>query len=403
LGAAADIERRRAAAARIFEERFGRAPELIATAPGRVNLIGEHLDYNEGLVLPCAIDRGVAVACGRRDDATVLVHSTEFGDASSLSLHGAIERDHQHPWADYARGTIAVLTDGGYSGPGLDIAIGGDLPIGAGLSSSAAVEVAVLGAVAAAWDVELPSRELALLAQRAENEFVGVQCGIMDQFAAALGLEGYALLIDCRTLECQFAPLRLEEQGVALVVVDSGVPRRLDQSEYNVRREECAEAFTLVSRVIERPVQALRDVSIDELDGVTGQLPPRLFRRVRHVVTELARVHHAVDALRSDDFESFGRLMNDSHAGLRDDFEVSRNELDRLVFLAQSRPEVLGARLTGAGFGGCTVNLVRADAVEVFEDAVVCRYANETGLPARMFPCKPSGGLHVSRSVAHGS
>jgi galactokinase len=378
-----------------FRARFGRAPEGIAWAPGRVNLIGEHLDYNGGPVLPAAIDRSVLVAYARRPDAALHVVSLDFAQETVFSLADQIERDEQGPWSNYVRGVVSVLLAEGRSGPGLAVIVTGDVPIGAGLSSSAALEVALLGAVRAAWGLEFNGERLALLAQRAEHEFVGVQCGVMDQLASALSEPGHALLLDCRSLRYEHVSLPLAEHGVVLAVIDSGVTRRLETSAYNRRREECAEALRVLQRVMPRPPNVLADVSGADLAEHGAALPPELLRRARHVVTETARVRHAVRALRSGDFEAFAALMNASHASLRDDFEVSCPELDRLVALAQAHAGTLGARLTGAGFGGCTVNLVRAEALAGLERDVVEPYARETGLRAGMYVCRPAGGLRL--------
>jgi galactokinase len=362
-----------------------------------VNLIGEHLDYNDGLVLPVAIDRTVLVAFAVRRDAEVRTYSLDFDQESRFSLDEPIGRDEQHPWSNYVRGVVQVLRDEGFSGPGLDLTVAGDVPVGSGLSSSAALEVAALGALRAAWDLDLDDRRLALLGQRAENEFVGVQCGIMDQFAAALGAADHVLLIDCRSLEHQVVPLRLDEQGFALVVADSGVPRRLERSEYNRRREECAEALELLRGAMPQPPAALRDVSMADLDRHGDRLRDPLRRRVRHVVTEMERVTASVGALRRGDLDAFGRLMKASHASLRDDYQVSCPELDRLAELAQSLSGVAGARLTGAGFGGCTVNLVRVKAIGTFQREVVTRYNTETDLSGKMYVCRAAEGLRLRR------
>jgi galactokinase len=360
-------------------------------------LIGEHLDYNGGSVLPVAIDRSVLVAFAQRAGNDVRAFSVDFEQASSFQLGISIARDAEAPWSNYVRGVCWSLTEAGYCGPGLDMTIAGDVPVGGGLSSSAALEVAVAGALREARQLEIDDQQLALLCQRAENEFVGVQCGVMDQFAVALARAGHALLIDCGSLGCEHVPLPLREQGVAIVVVDSGVRRQLELSDYNRRRQECAEVLRLLRIAIREPsLNALCDVTVDDLDR--ARLPEPLVRRARHVVTEQARVIRAVAALLARDITSFGRLMNESHASLRDDFEVSVPQLDRLVELAQSQQGVLGARLTGAGFGGCTVNIVREEALEVFAEAVVARYAGETGLPARMLVCQAAGGLRVHRS-----
>jgi galactokinase len=352
-----------------FRTRFGRSPEGVAEAPGRVNLIGEHLDYNDGLVLPAAIDRTVLVGFAARSDTEVRVYSLDFDGESRFSPDGPIVRDDAHPWSDYLRGVVSVLREEGFSGSGLDLAVAGNVPVGSGLSSSAALEVAALGAVRAAWELDFDDTQLALLGQRAENEFVGVQCGIMDQFTAALGVADHALLIDCRSLEHEAVPLRLAEQNFALVVADTGLPRRLERSEYNRRREECGEALALL----------------------------RAAMPARHVVSEMERVVDSVRALRQGDLDAFGGLMNTSHTSLRDDYEVSCPELDRLTELAQGLPGVVGARLTGAGFGGCTVNLVRADALNAFQREVVGRYNEETGLAGKMYVCRAAEGLHLRR------
>ena len=396
LGRPLPHEERLAAVAEAFRRRFGRPPAAVSEAPGRVNLIGEHLDYNEGLVLPVAIDRSVLVAFAARLDDQVRLYSADFDQESRFSLTEPMERDEERPWSNYLRGVLWALRDEGFLGPGLDMAVAGDVPIGAGLASSAALEVAALGALRSAWGLQLDGRRLALLGQRAENAFVGVQCGIMDQFAAALAVADHALLIDCRSLEYEAVPLGLTERGLALLVADSGVPRRLESSEYNRRRQECAEALRLLQAAMaERPPAALRDVSAADLAAHVAVLPPALQRRVRHVVTEMERVRASVDALRQGRIEEFGRLMHASHASLRDDFEVSCPELDRMTDLARAVPGVLGARLTGAGFGGCTVNLVREEALAAFQTHVVERYSRETGLSGRVYVCRATDGLCV--------
>ncbi len=372
-----------------FVRTFGRRPEVIAEAPGRVNLIGEHTDYNQGHVLPVAIDRTVAAAAARRNDDTVCACSLEFEDSDEFALP-VTGRAPAGDWRDYLRGIAWALTEAGHALPGADLAITGDVPVGAGLSSSAALEVAVAGALAALGDARLESAALALLAQRAENDFVGVQCGIMDQLAAVLGPRGHALLIDCRYLAVEWVPLGLEEASVSLVVVDSGVRRALGEAPYNQRRQECAEAARLLG------VPALRDVDGPALAAARATLPEHLYRRARHVVTEEARVLTAAQALSAGDLAALGPLLFESHRSLRDDFEVSCPELDLLVELARGAEGVLGARLTGAGFGGCTVNLVRSDALDHFREAIVAEYGARTGRCAALHLCRPAGGLEVT-------
>jgi len=367
---------------REFEVVFGRRPDVIAEAPGRVNLIGEHTDYNEGFVLPVAINRTVAVAAVRRDVRKIAVRSLDYGECDEFALDSPAPAG---GWRDYVRGVAWALRGAGFDFPGAEIAISGDIPPGAGLSSSAAIEVAVAGALLQEAPSDARKRHMALLAQRAENEFVGVQCGIMDQFAAALSRAGHALFIDCRTLRVEHVPLRLEKMGATLVVVDSKVPRRLGEAPYNRRRQECAEAARTLG------VSSLRDAD----ETAFGALPEPLLGRARHVVRENRRVLDAVHALRTADLARFGALMYESHASLRDDFEVSCPELDLLVELASLTEGTMGARLTGAGFGGCTVNLVRNDALEGFREQVVVRYRKETGLEAQMHICRAVDGLRV--------
>jgi galactokinase len=370
-----------AALARAFAEQHGRPPALIAEAPGRVNLIGEHTDYNEGFVLPAAIDRTVAVAAASREDGRVRIHSLDFGQCDDFSLSNA----RRHPlggWRNYPRGVIWALLDSQQALRGADLSVSGDVPQGAGLSSSAALELAVAGALCAVAGLEVPPRQLALLCQRAEHMYAGVQCGIMDQLAAALGREGCALFIDCRSLETEAIPL---PGGLAIVVIDSKVPRGLAETPYNRRREECAEAASALG------LDSLRDAQEAQLDA----LPEDLRKRARHVVTENARVLAAKDALRTGDSAALGRLLAESHASLRNDFAVSTPEIDLLVELAGTAPGAVGARLTGAGFGGCTVNLVAAAEVDAFIAAVVPEYRRRTALDAEAYVCHAVGGMRV--------
>ena len=401
MGGAEDVEAparpderlRRLAAA--FESRFGRPPVAVSEAPGRVNLIGEHVDYNEGHVLPIAIDRSIMAAFAPRPDSQVRLYSLDFEQESAFDLE-RIERDTEAPWSDYVRGVVWALQEAGHRIVGLDAALQGDVPVGAGLSSSAALEVAALGAFDAASDLRIDRRKLALLGQRAEIDFVGVACGIMDQMAAALARAGHALLIDCRSLEHEDVALPLE--GLSIVVADSGVRRALLDSQYNLRRQECRQAAELLATAItDRPITALRDVTLEDLARHGDMLRPNLLKRARHVVEEERRVLRAIEALRRGDLEAFGGMLNASHRSLRDDFEVSCPELDLLVALAQALPGVLGARLTGAGFGGCTVNLVRADALEGFQEGVVARYRAETARDGRVYVCRAADGLRLHR------
>lgn len=366
---------------RAFQDQFARAPELIAEAPGRVNLIGEHTDYNGGFVLPVAIDRTVAVAMARRDDGVVRAFSVDYGQCDEFPAE-RVRRfmGTRGGWRDYTRGVVWALLDAHIPVPGADIAITGDVPQGAGLSSSAAIEVAVAGALTAG--AEIAARDLALLCQKAENLFAGIGCGIMDQFTSALGQRHHALFIDCRSLESE--PVLLPE-GIVIVIIDSKAPRKLADTAFNHRREECAEAARALG------IDSLRDADAPMLPRLSGYL----LKRARHVVTENARVQSAVEAMRAGDLATLGRLLQESHASLRDDFEVSTPELDLLVEMASRLDGVIGARLTGAGFGGCTVNLVREEAVDRVREAIVTEYEKQTGLTADVHACRAVDGLRV--------
>ena len=383
-----------------FEREFKRRPQGIAEAPGRVNLIGEHVDYNDGLVLPCAIDRSAMVAWSRTTQRSLCeVRSLDYEDdcllePTAFNVLGkeTLYRD----WAGYPQAVLFTLHDEGHRTRGLQLAISGDVPQGAGLSSSAALEVAVAGAFRDAFDIQIDDVALAQLCQRAENEYVGVQCGIMDQFASTLSVRDHALLIDCRSLAHDAVPLGLAAAGLSIVIANSAVGRELITSAYNDRRRECEEALVdLRTRLIRPDLTSLRDVKAADLERLAIDSVP--MRRARHVVTEIARVAAAAEALRRDDFDALGRLMLESHISLRDDYEVSSKELDLLVGLATAQDYVLGARLTGAGFGGCTVNLVRTDAVDAFARDVIAPYRERTGLPAVMYVTSPQDGLRTRR------
>jgi galactokinase len=373
-----------------FEQTFGGVPETVARAPGRVNLIGEHTDYNQGFVLPAAIDRYIWFAGRRRADRRVRLKSLDFQESVEFDLDGP-ERDGQHRWSDYVRGVVKYLEEDGHGLPGADVVFGGDVPREAGLSSSAAVEVATAALWQSLAGLKLDALYLVKLARRAENEFVGVPSGIMDQFISALGRQDHALFLDCRDLNYRHVPLR---DDVKIVVCNSGVKRALAKSEYDVRVRQCREAVTQVSR-FGRVVNSLREVGLEDLEGVRNRLDGLVMRRARHVVTENQRVLDAVKILQKGDLNRFGELMNASHESLRSDYEVSSRELDVLVEIARQQPGVLGARMTGAGFGGCTVNLVREDAADVFARAVEEGYQRALGLRAETYVFRASRGALV--------
>jgi galactokinase len=370
-----------------FEKIFGSPPEVVVRAPGRVNLIGEHTDYNDGFVLPAAIDRHITFAGRRRDDRTVRAHSVDFQDAVEFSLDD-IQRDAAHPWSNYLRGVSKYLEEGGHRLAGADVAFGGNVPRESGLSSSAALEVGAAAFWRKMMGLQLDPVYAVKLSRRAENQFVGVPCGIMDQFISALGRQDHALFLDCRDLTYRHVPLRGD---VKIVVCNSGVKRALAQSEYEVRLKQCRQAVAQLG-TSGLAVKSLRDVDIEDLEAGRETLTELLLRRARHVVTENARVLEAVKVLEEGDLERFGELMNASHVSLRDDYEVSSKELDALVELAWKQPGVLGARMTGAGFGGCTVNLVRRNSAETFAESVARGYKEALGLKAEVYICQASEG-----------
>jgi galactokinase len=377
---------------RSFEACFGGPPEWVARAPGRVNLIGEHTDYNDGFVLPMAIDRGVWVAGRSRGDRTVSVYSLYFDDRREFELDGLTR--HGDEWIEYVRGVAWALGERGHALAGWEGVTAGDVPVGAGLSSSAAVEMATARAFHASSGFAWDPREMALAGQRAENDWVGVNSGIMDQMISASGVEGHALLIDCRTLETRPVPL---PPGTSVVILDTSTRRGLVDSAYNERRAACEAAAAFLG------VPALRDVDAATLEARAGEMDPVALRRARHVVTENARTLEAAEAMARGDAAAMGRLMNASHASLRDDFEVSRKELDVIVELAQAHEGCHGARMTGAGFGGCAVALVEKEAVDGFVREVAAGYQAATGLHPKVYVSAASEGASLERLPASGA
>jgi galactokinase len=356
-------------------------------APGRVNIIGEHTDYNDGFVLPAAIDREILLGVRPTGNRQVTLHALDFAGSATFSLD-EIGYDPDQPWSNYLRGVCFVLEEAGYHLRGAEIIFGGDVPIGSGLSSSAALEVATATAFLALAEYEVPGETVARLCQQAENEFVGTRCGIMDQFISALGQAGQALLIDCRSLAYRTIPV---PAGVKLVVGDTGVRRGLVSSEYNTRRAQCEDGVARLQAVLPAIV-ALRDVTPAELEAHRTLLPAMTYRRCRHVVTEDARVLEAEVAMRAGDAAALGALLDASHVSLRDDYEVSCPELDTMVEIARRQPGCFGARMTGAGFGGCTVSLVADAAAAAFVAAVGPAYEAATGLAPQIYVCTPSAG-----------
>ena len=356
-------------------------------APGRVNLIGEHTDYNDGFVMPAAIDLSVFVQVSPREDRRLQIHSENFDEEIELDLDDPNPAPRQH-WSDYAVGVAVMLERAGHHLRGARLQIRGEVPVGSGLSSSAAVEVATACALTANSNFSIDRRELALLCQKAENEFVGARVGIMDQFVSFFGQAQRALLLDCRSLEYKLLPL---PDTVKLVICNTMVKHALASSAYNERRAQCEAGVKHFAHFLPN-VKALRDVSTEQLEQFGRELPDVVYRRCRHVITENARVLAAAQALEQHDLARFDELMGESHRSLRDDYEVSSNELNLMVDLARGRAGVYGSRMTGGGFGGCTVNLVAAGEVERFKQNVAYDYQRITELQPELYVCEPSNG-----------
>ena len=371
-----------------FREVYENPPDCMVLAPGRANLIGEHVDYNDGCVLPFAIDRQIGMAIRKRDDTRVRIYAKAYDAAVEFSL-GDIHKDAAQPWSNFERGVIDVLQKAGYALSGADIWFDGDVPLGAGLSSSAAVEVATALAFNELLNLGIDRRDLALLAQKAENEFVGVQCGIMDQFASALSPPNGLLHLDCRSLECRTVPF--DAPDIAMVLVNTNVQRSLAASKYNERRSECEEGVRRLAKH-DANIHALRDVTPEFLDAHAGELPGAVPLRCRHVVEEIARVERCVAALDRGDFRTVGELVTASHESLRTLYEVSSRELDVLVDIALRIDGVYGARMVGAGFGGCVLVMVRKSAVAELTDRIEAKYRPATKRDPAVYACRIAPG-----------
>jgi galactokinase len=370
----------------LFAELYAGAAKIYR-APGRVNLIGEHTDYNDGFVMPVALDLYTYVAVSSRPDRRLRVYSENLGEQFDLELD-VIHPGRTGQWSDYIRGVAGVLESSGYRLHGADLAILSEVPLGSGLSSSAALEVSIACALLGSSGIDVDRTTLARLCQKAEHLYPETRCGIMDQFISCHGRAGHALMLDCRSLDFQLLPIPCH---VRLMVCNTMVRHEHASGGYNTRRRECEEGLRALSEVLPG-IQAVRDVTLDELEQHRDRLSPVIYKRVRHVVTENDRVKSAAKALETGDLALFGQLMAESHRSLRDDYEVSIPELDLMVELASSQPGVYGARMTGGGFGGCTTNLVDAAHVEEVRQELERKYTAETGLKPAILICQASDG-----------
>lgn len=374
-----------------FRAEFGTAVgPRIAVAPGRVNLIGEHTDYNEGWVLPMAIDRRVGVAFAPREDRILRAHSLIFDETCELCID-ELQPPGGSEWFSYVTGVAWAMMSSGLDVSGADLVIDGDLPLGSGLSSSSALVMATALALCEASEVPWSPVDAALLGQRVERDWVGVKGGVMDQFTATMGREGHALLLDCRSLKHTLVPI---PDDVVVVIMDTGAPRTLAGSAYNERSSSCAAAVEAL-RAADPGIRALRDVDLGFLEAERGRLDESTYLRARHVITENARPPAMADALAKSDLETAGRLMDESHFSLRDLYEVSSVELDLFTELARRHPACFGARLTGAGFGGCSIALVSSDGAEDFMGETHSRYRSRVDLPSEVFACRAESGARL--------
>jgi galactokinase len=373
-----------------FENRFGGKYELIKS-PGRVNLIGEHTDYNEGFVLPAAVNKSIILAMNSNETDQVSFLAIDKDELYQGDISGDIEKTGRG-WPDYLLGVVDQLREHGYEIHGFDCVFGGNVPIGAGMSSSAALEGGVLYGLASLFDLDIPPVEMAQIAQKAENDFVGVQCGIMDQFVNLNGKKNHALKLDCRTLEYEYYPF--DRKDIHIILCDTGVRRELASSEYNVRRSQCEQGVSVLQKY-DSEIDSLRDIELEFLLLHEEDLDPTVFKRCKYVIEENKRVLQACQDLENNDLSSFGQRMFQSHVGLRYKYEVSCKELDTLVDIAWQMDGVFGCRMMGGGFGGCTINLVKDDYLDSFVSQIKSKYAEKIGDEIDIYKTKVSGGTHL--------
>ena len=372
-----------------FEKIFGDTNGVRAFfAPGRVNLIGEHIDYNGGLVFPCALSAGTSAIARKRDDGMMSFASVNFALKNTMKVRDAVN-DINDGWMNYPKGIVHVMRNSGYDVGGFDVLFSGTIPNGAGLSSSASIEIVTAIMINSLFSLKIPMIDLVKIAKRAENEFVGVNCGIMDMFAIGMGRKDMAIALDCNTLKYDYIPVKLGD--CALVIANSNKRRGLADSKYNERRGECERALAILRKYVK--AENLCDIPISEFNGLKDKLHDEiLIKRVRHVITENDRVKDAIHCLsEKNDIAGFGKLMNESHVSLRDDYDVTGIELDTLVGESWKIDGVIGSRMTGAGFGGCTVSIVKKSALETFRETVGAKYRARTGLNAEFYSMDLSG------------
>lgn len=373
-----------------YTQLFSEDPTVIATAPGRVNLIGEHTDYNRGYVLPIALDRKIHIAAGPRKDNILMMHSVDVQESVHVSLDD-LKFDSSSLWSNYPKGVARLLLDKGFPVRGANLCIRGNIPIAAGLSSSAALEVASVLAFRALNAFDISMMDLISLSCRAEVEFVGVRCGIMDQFVSVMGRKDHALFLDCATLEYRHVPF---PGGIRLVICDTGIRRELARSAYNQREAECDDAVRQLAR-LKPGIRSLRDISMQEFQQMRASLTPLAQRRAAHVIHENQRVLQSIEAMLENDLRQLGTLMVSSHVSLRDQFEVSCRELDAFVELALDSPGVYGARMTGAGFGGCAICLVEESALDPLIEHLRVAYPKAVGRSLTVYLTRPDNGARL--------
>jgi len=381
--------------AREFTKIYGRPPRWIVAAPGRVNIIGEHTDYNDGFVFPMAIERYTVIAADRpaKDTKQIQLRSTHGGQPATIDLAQPLKPFPKGNWANYPAGVIAGFLARGQNPGGFDALIHSNVPLGGGLSSSAALEVATATLLEIITGKNLDPVEKALLCQKAEHDYAGMPCGIMDQFISVMGRENHVLLLDCRSRKPELVPMT--DASVAVLIINTNVKHELTGSEYPTRRKQCEAAAKILG------VPSLRDATADMLEQARGKMDKVVFRRARHVIGEIERTVHAAEGVRASNWPTVGQLMYASHASLRDDYEVSCKELDIVVDIAESiglKGGVYGCRMTGGGFGGCAVALVKSDAVEAISQKIAADYKKKTGIEATIFVSHPAAGATVIKA-----